>query len=139
MKIRCVWEHNGDDTLLYAENFPGAYTRGEDMKTALKKMPDEVRSYARWAGMTITGALEVDVVQEKSSDLNIADADSNVIFEAETEPLTKEEYEYLKALALKSAEDFYALFISVENKSAVLSSTFIFRASPCSAQISLSL
>ena len=28
MKIRCVWEHNGGDSLLHAENFPGAFTRG---------------------------------------------------------------------------------------------------------------
>lgn len=27
MIIKCVWEHNGDDTLLYSENFIGAFTR----------------------------------------------------------------------------------------------------------------
>ena len=25
MKIRCVWEHNGSDTILYADGFPGAF------------------------------------------------------------------------------------------------------------------
>lgn len=29
MEIRCIWEHNESDTLLYVENFIGAFTRGE--------------------------------------------------------------------------------------------------------------
>ena len=35
----CVWEHNGNDTLLYATNFVGAYTRGESFEIAKAKMP----------------------------------------------------------------------------------------------------
>ena len=27
MTIHCVWEHNGSDSLLYAVDFVGAYTR----------------------------------------------------------------------------------------------------------------
>ena len=34
MIINCVWEHNGSDTLLYAANFIGAYTRGESLEIA---------------------------------------------------------------------------------------------------------
>ncbi len=26
MKIRCVWEYNSDDSILYADNFIGAFT-----------------------------------------------------------------------------------------------------------------
>jgi hypothetical protein len=29
MKVRCVWEHNGNDSILYADNFTGAFVRGE--------------------------------------------------------------------------------------------------------------
>ena len=25
MKVKCVWEHNGDDSILYASNFIGAF------------------------------------------------------------------------------------------------------------------
>lgn len=39
MIINCVWEHNGNDTLLYATNFVGAYTRGESLEIAKAKMP----------------------------------------------------------------------------------------------------
>lgn len=41
----CVWEHNGNDTLLYATNFVGAYTRGEGLEIAKAKMPQEIASY----------------------------------------------------------------------------------------------
>ena len=34
MIINCVWEHNGSDTLLYAVDFVGAYTRGESLGRA---------------------------------------------------------------------------------------------------------
>ncbi len=42
MKIKCIWEHNGDDTLLYAEKFVSAFTRGESVKIALQKMKSEI-------------------------------------------------------------------------------------------------
>ena len=41
MTINCVWEHNGNDTLLYAENLVGAFTRGENIDVALEKMQQE--------------------------------------------------------------------------------------------------
>lgn len=48
MIINCVWEHNGNDTLLYAANFIGAYTRGESLEIAKAKMPQEIVSYCSW-------------------------------------------------------------------------------------------
>lgn len=121
MKIKCVWEHNGDDTLLYAENFTGAFTRGPSRDAALDKMPGEVQSYLKWAGGEIPEELNaksnVEIVQEKESSLRICDADSDVIFEGEKTPLTVEEYFRLKELALKSAADFYRLYLSIPDKS----------------------
>ena len=38
MIIYCVWEHNGNDTLLYAIDFVGAYTRGESIEIAISKI-----------------------------------------------------------------------------------------------------
>ena len=35
MKVNCIWEHNGNDSLLYAENCIGAFTRGESLDEAL--------------------------------------------------------------------------------------------------------
>lgn len=116
MKIRCAWEHNGDDTLLYAADCPGAYARGASRGEAVEKLPEELRSYWRWSGEAYPESLEVEVVQEKASTLQIADADSDIIFDGERMPLAEEEYRRLKCLALKSAEDFHALYCSVPDK-----------------------
>ena len=116
MKIECVWEHNGEDTLLYAGSLPGAYTRGESLETALRKMDREAISYLRWTGAPNPERIAVEIVQERVNSLEIRDADSNVLFESEKAPLSFEEYAQLKALALKSAEDFLALYEAVPDK-----------------------
>lgn len=116
MKIECVWEHNGEDTLLYAGSLPGAYTRGESLETALRKMNREAISYLRWTGAPDPERVAVEIVQERVSSLEIRDADSDVLFESEKAPLSFEEYAQLKALALKSAEDFLALYEAVPDK-----------------------
>lgn len=116
MKIRCVWEHNGNDSIVYASNFVGAYTRGETKETALQKMIREVGSYLEWKGEAVPGSLETVIVQEKASALTISDADSDVLFEEERKPLSRAEYEELKALALKSAQDFFDLYEAVPDK-----------------------
>ena len=118
MTINCVWEHNGNDTLLYAIDYIGAYTRGESLEIAKSKMPGEILSYLKWLGEDVTDSIEIIITQEKDSDLAIKDADSDVLFESEKAPLTTDEYEKLKALALKSAKDFLALYESIPDKSA---------------------
>ena len=118
MTINCVWEHNGNDTLLYAVDYIGAYTRGESLEIAKAKMPGEIAAYLKWLGEDTSDNIEVVITQEKASDLAIKDADSDVLFESEKAPLTSDEYEKLKALALKSAKDFLALYESIPNKSA---------------------
>ena len=118
MTINCVWEHNGNDTLLYAVDYIGAYTRGESLAVAREKMPQEIAAYCKWVGEEMTDHTEIVIVQEKASDLAIQDADSDVLFESEKLPLTVDEYEKLKALALKSARDFLTLYESIPDKKA---------------------
>ena len=118
MKVYCVWEHNGNDTLLYSVDYIGAYTRGESLEIAKAKMPGEIISYLKWLGEDTSDNIEVVITQEKDSELAIKDADSDVLFESEKAPLTADEYEKLKAIALKSAKDFLALYDSIPDKSA---------------------
>jgi len=118
MTTNCVWEHNGNDTLLYAVNYIGAYTRGESLEIAKAKMPQEIVSYLKWLGEDTVDNIEIMIIGEKDSDLAIKDADSDVLFESEKAPLKEDEYEKLKALALKSAKDFLALYESIPDKSA---------------------
>ncbi len=113
MKINLVWEHNGSDSILYVASLPGAFTRGESLDAALAKMPGEIRSYLDWCGDGAPESTELAVVQDVPSELNIADADSDVLFDSECEPLSEEEYAALKSLALRSAADFQRLYDSV--------------------------
>lgn len=116
MKIRCVWEHNGCDSLLYATNFIGAFTRGERQDIAIGKMRREIASYLSWKGDPVPVSFDLEISQEKISTLDICDADSDVIFEEEKKPLTMDEYTALKSLALKSAKDFLALYHAIPEK-----------------------
>ncbi len=118
MIINCVWEHNGNDTLLYAVDFTGAYTRGESLEIAKTKMTQEIASYCKWLGTDTRVKAEIVIVEEKCSRLAVCDADSDVLFENEKVPLTIDEYEKLKSLALKSAKDFLLLYESVPDKNA---------------------
>lgn len=118
MKIRCVWEHNGNDTLLYDADFPGVFARGADLDAAAAKMKRERNAYLHWLGRLPQDAFEWEIVQEKRSELAIRDADSDVLFDSERLDLTAEEYAQLKALAIRSASDFLALYESVPDKDA---------------------
>ena len=69
MKVNCVWEHNGDDTILYSSNFVGAFTRGKSRSEAIQKMPSEIMSYLKWKGDLISDILESEIIQEKHLNL----------------------------------------------------------------------
>jgi len=137
-KVKCIWEHNGPDSLIYSAEFIGALTRGSSKEIALSKMGQEIRSYLRWRTAGESGAvssiseinveaktggdvesnteINTEIIQESSVDLNVADADSDVIFDEEKQPLSMEEYLELKRLALKSATDFLRLYESIPDK-----------------------
>ena len=121
MKINCFWEHNENDTILYALDQVGAFTRGESLSAAIAKMPAEIKSYLAWKGDSVPDPIEIVIAEEKESELDIRDADSDAIFDCEKAPLTQEEYEVLKALALRSTKDFQTLYESIPDKDAGLS------------------
>ena len=102
MTINCIREHNGNDTLLYAVDYVGAYTRGESLDVAKAKMPAEILSYLKWCGENASNDFEIVIIGEKVSDLNIKDADSDVLFESEKAPLTLDEYKKLKSEAYEN-------------------------------------
>lgn len=116
MLLRCVWEHNGEDTLLYIENLPGACARGPSLEQAKEKLPAAARSWLAWAGRPVPPDFQTEIVQEHPSTLDIGDADSDVLFDSERLPLTWEDYQARKALALQSAGDFLALYQAVPDR-----------------------
>lgn len=114
--MKFVWEHNGNDTLLYSVDCVGAYTGGENLDVAISKVKKEIEAYSLWKNQKVEQDFEIEIIQEKNSDLQIADADSDVLFDSEKEPLSRKEYEELKTLVLKSASDFYSLYSAIPDK-----------------------
>ena len=116
--VRCIWEHNGADTLLHLEEHPGAYARGASLDEAAEKISVELFAYLRWRGVRCETAPEARpvIVQEVRSALCIRDADSGALFDSERTPLTMEEYSRLSALAMRSAHDFQALYDAIPSK-----------------------
>ena len=115
MQLRLIDEHNDRGHLLWAEEPVGLALRGETQQAALSKLPAELTAYRRWLGLPPVPAVGV-ITQEAASPLNVHDADSDILLPSERRPLTAEEYEALKALALRSAEDFLTLYRSIPDK-----------------------
>jgi light-regulated signal transduction histidine kinase (bacteriophytochrome) len=118
MIVKAVCEYNEKGCLVYAENFPGAFVRGRNYENAIAKFPKEIESWLDWANgeAKIESPIEIELVQKKERELNVSDADSDIIFDSEREPLTKEEYQKLKILALRSAMDFERMYDSIPDK-----------------------
>lgn len=117
MKINAICEYNQDGYLIFADNYPGAFVRGNTENEALAKFGGEVRSYLRWSGVENPplDAPEIEVIQRKQSNLPINDADSEILFESEKLPLSEAEYQQMKVLVLKSARDFRKLYECIPN------------------------
>ena len=118
MRIEVIDEYSQAGHLLHIGSCIGAFARGRTRSEALAKVPGEVARYCRWLGMPFDReeAMDIRIVQEKASDLQIEDADSDVLFEGERSPLAPAEYQRLKALALKAAADFLLLYDAVPEK-----------------------
>jgi len=115
--IHCIVEYNDDGYLVFAGNYPGAYARGRTKEEALNKIPDEIQSYQLWSNAdNIKDNITIEIHEEQKSDLQIRDADSDVLFESEQPPLSEKEYLKLKSLVLKSAKDFKILYDSFPKK-----------------------
>ena len=113
MKIRCVWEHRGEDTILWPPEHPGAFARGASLSEALAKLPGDLKEWSAWTGVPAPEDAEPVVAGEIESRLDVRDADSDALLDAEREPLPWEEYERLRDMALRSAEQFLRLYESV--------------------------
>ena len=113
MKISCIWERRGEDTILWAVDYPGAFARGASLAEALGKIPEDLKAWSEWTGLEAPEVTEPVILGEVDSGLDVRDADSDALLEAEREPLERAEYERLRDAALRSAERFLRLYGSV--------------------------
>ena len=112
-QIPCVWEHRGEDTILWPVDYPGAFARGACLSEALAKIPGELLDWSDWTGQRVPEEPEPVVIREIQSGLDVRDADSDALLEAERPPLSREEYVRLREMALRSAERFLRLYEAV--------------------------
>ena len=112
-QIPCVWEHRGEDTILWPVDYPGAFARGACLSEALAKIPGELLDWSDWTGHCVPEEPEPVVIGEIQSGLDVRDADSDALLEAERPPLSREEYVRLREMALRSAERFLRLYEAV--------------------------
>ena len=113
MKIFCIWEHRGEDTILWATDYPGAFARGASLDEALAKLPADLREWSAWTGLEAPVDGEAVVIGEVESTLDVRDGDSDALTDGEREALSREEYVRLRDAAIRSAEQFKRLYESV--------------------------
>lgn len=118
--MKAALEYSENGCILWSLGCPGAFARGRSREAAAAKLPSDVAAFCRWAGWDVPGG-EVDIVEEKyQPDMKVEDADSDMIFARERQPLTAEEYAALRGLVLKSARDLDTLYASVPDPDAPL-------------------
>lgn len=122
-QIDVIIEYNDNGFLVWADNYPGAFSRGATRALAFHKLPAEVSAYAYWATGKSIPALNrdaINVLHESRTCLAVEDADSDVLFPSERLPMSMAEYTQKKSLCLKSAHDFQLLFDSIPQKDRAL-------------------
>jgi len=119
--VSAAAEYNRNGYLLYAVDFPGAYARGRTREAAVSKLLPDVHQYCLWCGKPAPDSgTPVMIVEAKKSPLDIADADSDILFRSECGPLDWASYEALRDLCLRSAADFLVLYRSIPDKEVLL-------------------
>lgn len=118
--MRAALEYSDRGCLLWSLDCPGAFARGASREEAAAKLPADVEAFCRWAGWAVPDGA-VEVTEEKyQPEMQVEDADSDILFSSEKRPLTEEEYARLKELVLRSAADFERLYAAVPDPDAIL-------------------
>ena len=137
--IEVIAEYSDKGAMLWADAYPGAYTRGETVSKALEKFPKTLSVFAQWAyGVPMPDLAESDfvVTHAYKTDLQVEDADSDVLFPSERLPMDMTEYTQKKQLCIRSAQDFEKLLASIPQKDRALrkSRRTFYGKIPCSAR-----
>lgn len=118
--MKAALEYSEKGCMLYSLDCPGAFARGVSREETMTKLPADVEAFCRWAGWEIPVG-PVTITEEKfQPDMKVEDADSDMIFAGERQPMTAEEYALLRELVLRSARDLDILYDSVPDKDASL-------------------
>lgn len=115
-EIAVIWEHRGEDTILWVQDYPGAFARGENFAEAAQKLSADLIDWSKWTGGAVPQVCGVRKVGEMISGLDVRDADSDALLESERRRLEWKEYVMLRDMAIRSAEAFEQLYHTVPDK-----------------------
>ncbi len=115
--VELISEYNKNGILMQFPDYPGAYTRGETEKAAFCKAKQELLEYAKWANLTIPQT-DISIVQriKAKDDLQINDADSEVLLDSDRQRLLESEFNRWSGLVLLSANCILELYNSIIDK-----------------------
>jgi hypothetical protein len=114
--ISIALETNGEGYIGYIVELPGAYVRGKNKEEAIGKTKNEVISYIKWLGIEPDWPNDVKIVQIHQSSLTVEDADNEILLDADRENPSKNEFDELCRLVIKSGETFIQIYNDAEFK-----------------------
>ncbi len=117
MVIELISEYNKNGVLMHFPCFPGAYTRGETEEIAFGKAEQELFEYTKWAGIARPRTdINIAKRQKAKDDLQINDADTEILLENDRQRLPEGEFNRWSGLALLSANCVLKLFTGITDK-----------------------
>jgi hypothetical protein len=115
-RLSLAFETNGRGCLGYIVQLPGAYVRAPTEREALAKVREEMKSYYRWLKTRPPTPVRTMIVQWHQSPLQVEDADSEILLDADRRPFRSDEFRNLLDLVRYSGETLSSSYEGAELK-----------------------
>jgi len=114
--LSLAFETNGRGCLGYILQLPGAYVRARTEREALSKVRSEMKSYSRWLGAKPSPSVRTMIVQWHQSQLQVEDADSEILLDVDRRPFLDGEFTTMLDLVRYSGETIFKAYEQAELK-----------------------
>ena len=108
--VSIAFETNGRGYMGFIVELPGAFIRGATEEEALMKVRREVTQYLKWLGREQKQDHQVQIVQRHRSSLQVEDADTEILLEADKGAISEDEFRGLYDLVWLSGETILRLY-----------------------------
>ncbi len=117
MTIDLISEYNNNGFLMQFPCYFGAYTRGETEAIAFNKARQELFEYTKWASLTMPQT-NINIIKRvmAKDDLQINDADTEILLDCDCQRLSKDEFNKWSGLALFSIKCVLKIYNSITDK-----------------------
>jgi len=105
-------EYNNGFTA-YSAELTGVYGRGKTEAEAIRKLIDDTYDYCNWSEEKLPKDMKIAVTNRYKTELDVSDADGDILLESEKGVLTEKEYEKAKQLCIQSAFSVKVLYDSI--------------------------